>query len=116
ADWPEGGLRLRIGGRARAAAGLVLPSADAVGRRFPLGLFLLADALPRPQALDPWCEAALAVAGRPDPEALAQALAELALPEGRAGHGPPLLLWRRGLDPLPADPAAPEPALAAIFS
>ncbi|WP_299362916.1 TagF domain-containing protein [uncultured Paracoccus sp.] len=115
-DWPSGGLRLRIQGRARAAAGLVLPSTDAVGRRFPLGLFLLADDLPGPQGLEPWCEAALAIAAEPDPEALARALQDLPLPECPVEDGPPLLLWQRALDPLVADPAAPEPVLAAIFS
>ncbi len=113
--WPPGGLRLRIASGGRAAAGLVLPSADAVGRRFPLALFLLADGLPGPEALEPWCEAALQAAATPDPEALWQALAALPAPTGNA-EAPPLLLWRRGDAALAADPQAPEPALAAIFS
>ncbi|MDK8874863.1 type VI secretion system-associated protein TagF [Paracoccus sp. SSJ] len=114
-DWPDGGLRLRIASGGRAAAGLVLPSADAVGRRFPLALFLLDDTLPGPTELEPWCEAALQAAAEPDPDALWQALAVLPTPIGKA-DAPPLLLWRRGHPALEADPAAPEPALAAIFS
>lgn len=115
--WPEGGLRLRIGADGRAAAGLVLPSADAVGRRFPLGLFLIAEALPSPEELEPWCEAALASAAcQTDPDALLQVLEQLPVPAGAEVQGAPsLLLWRRGLTALPADPAAPEAALAAIF-
>ncbi|MDF3854716.1 type VI secretion system-associated protein TagF [Paracoccus sp. P2] len=114
-DWPEGGLRLRIASGGRAAAGLVLPSADAVGRRFPLALFLLADSLPGPEALEPWCEAALQAAAEPDPDALWQALAALPAPAGKA-EAPPLLLWQRGHPALAADPEAPGPALAALFS
>ncbi|KRW95731.1 type VI secretion system-associated protein TagF [Paracoccus sp. MKU1] len=114
-DWPEGGLRLRIASGGRAAAGLVLPSADAVGRRFPLALFLLADSLPGPEALEPWCEAALQAAAEPDPDALWQALAALLPPAGKA-EAPPLLLWQRGHPALAADPETPGPALAAIFS
>ncbi|MBB1490584.1 MULTISPECIES: type VI secretion system-associated protein TagF [unclassified Paracoccus (in: a-proteobacteria)] len=115
-DWPQGGLRLRIEGGKRAAAGLVLPSADRIGRPFPLALFLLADALPGVPALEPWCEAALAATAEAEPEALGRALERLPLPDGAPEDGPPLLLWRRGLAPVPADPWGPEQALAAVFS
>lgn len=113
--WPEGGLRLRIASGGRAAVGLVLPGRDAVGRRFPLALFLLADTLPDPVALEPWCEIALQSAAEADPDALWQALTALPVPAG-AIQAPPLLLWRRGQPALAADAGAPGPALAAIFS
>lgn len=114
--WPDGGLRLRIAVPGRVAAGLVLPSRDRIGRRFPLALFLLADALPAPAALEPWCDAALQAAGETAPEALWQALTALPQPMGAAGPDDPLLLWRRGGAAMPTDPGAPGPALARIFS
>ncbi|WP_347265995.1 TagF domain-containing protein [Paracoccus sp. (in: a-proteobacteria)] len=116
APWPEGGLRLRIAGPGRVAAGLVLPSCDRSGRRFPLALFLLAEALPDPPGLEPWCDAALPLAAAGTPEALWQALADLPAPAGDAGQDLPLLLWRRGGAALRADPDDPGPALAQIFS
>lgn len=115
-DWPAEGLRLRIAGPGRVAVGLVAPSSDAIGRRYPLGLFLLADTLPGPAALEPWCDAALAASAEPEPDALWQALATLPLPAGDDGTEPPLQLWRRGGPALTADPATPGPQLAAIFS
>ncbi len=98
------------------AAGLVLPSVDAVGRRFPLALFLIADVLPGSEALDRWCDAALRAAEAPDPEALWLCLDTLPEPEGPPGDDTPLLLWRQGVPPLAADPAAPQEALDQLFS
>lgn len=116
--WPAGGLRLRIAVPGRMAAGLVLPSRDAVGRHFPLGLFVLADQLPGPDALEPWCDAARAQAqAGVDPDVLWQALTALPCPQGTpAMQAPPLLLWRQGEAAMAADALAPGPVLARLFS
>lgn len=100
ADWPEGGLRFRLVSGRRVAAGVVVPSRDAAGRRFPLSLILIAPGLPAPEALDPWCDAALrsaapALAGTAEPDALWTALEAIKVPEG-AVERPPLALWRWG--------------------
>lgn len=108
--WPEGGLRFRLISGGRVAAGVVLPGTDSVGRRFPLSLILIAHALPGPEALESWCDAAAALDPRIGAEALWSALEALPLPEGE-GEAEPFLLWSRGAVPLPCDPATPELAL-----
>lgn len=120
--WPEGGLRLRLRSGDRAATVLVLPGRDGVGRRFPLSVLLVLPFAPPVSAAEAWCEAALpllgaALAGDSGADDLWQALDALPRPEGpgEAGAGP-LLLWAAGADPVPADPAAPGPALATLLS
>ncbi|MEZ5796364.1 MAG: TagF domain-containing protein [Paracoccaceae bacterium] len=123
--WPEGGLRLRLASGGRVAAGVVLPGADRVGRRFPLAAFVIAADLPEPGALNPWCDAALAVlvaaqAGQAAPDDLADALEDLPPPGGEAPAGPPggpaMQLWHAGAAPVACDPAAPGPDLDRLFS
>ncbi|MCX7888230.1 MAG: type VI secretion system-associated protein TagF [Rhodobacteraceae bacterium] len=109
-----GGLRFRLVSGGRAAAGVILPSEDSAGRRFPLSLVLTADDLPSPEALDPWCDAA-AAAPRDSADGLWEALDALPAPEGPPPAGAPALwLWRRGGAPVEADPADPSAALAAL--
>ena len=122
--WPEGGLRLRLVSGGRAAAGVVVPGQDRVGRRFPLSAFVIAPALPAPEALAPWgnAVAALLVAagqGGVLPDDLLIQLEANAPPEGApesAAEGAAMLLWRDGCAPLACDPGVPDDALKNIFS
>ncbi|MGP3698906.1 TagF domain-containing protein [Rhodobacter sp. NSM] len=111
-----GGLRFRLTSGGRAAAGVILSSHDAVGRRFPLSLVLTAGALPAPPALDPWCDAAVeAAAGHEEADGLWIALDAIPPPEGSA-ESAPMLLWTRASPALACDPAAPEEALGQLLS
>lgn len=119
-NWPDGGLRLRLASGGKVAAGVVVPGADRVGRRFPLAAFLVADALPGPAGLDPWCDAALCLllqAQAEDvlPDALEDALADLAPPRGQAAGGA-MQLWSRGLPAAACDAAEPQEVLERLFS
>jgi type VI secretion system protein ImpM len=118
-EWPAGGLRFRLASGGRVAAGVVVPSADAAGRRFPLSLVVIAPGLPLPEALDPWCDAALAAAGpsllgQAGPDDLWAALEALDVPEV-AAEGPGLALWRRGEEAEECAPDGPEEALGRVF-
>jgi type VI secretion system protein ImpM len=118
--WPEGGLRLRLVSGGRVAAGVAIPGADRVGRRFPLAAFVIALDLPGPGGLDRWCDAAQAALHRAQEEALApddlnDMLEALYLPSGN-GPADPMLLWVRGQGALPCDPAASGPVLDRLFS
>jgi len=116
-NWPDGGLRLRIAADTCEAVGLLLPSVDAAGRRYPLSLFLIAGNLPGPANLEAWCEAARAAATETDPDRLFLALEALPLPEAQdVAAVPALIFWRRGGEPLAASPDRPEAALDRIFS
>jgi type VI secretion system protein ImpM len=117
--WPAGGLRFRLTSGGRVAAGVVLPSEDAAGRRFPLSLVVIAEALPLPVALDPWCDAVAATGtaaleGRDSADQLWQRLAEIAPPDGDDKFAS-LLLWTEGVAPIPAEPDAPDTALDALL-
>lgn len=118
--WPEGGLRLRLESGGKVAAGVAVPGADRVGRRYPLAAFVIAPVLPGPRALDAWCDAAHAAllaaqAGGQGPDDLATALAALDPPEG-AAEGPAMALWAPGAEAAPCDPAAPQQVLDTLFS
>ena len=118
--WPEGGLRLRLASGGKVAAGVVIPGADRVGRRFPLAAFLIADALPEPAGLDPWCDAALALLLQAQvesvsPDALDDALADVPAPVGEAG-GDAMQLWSRTLPAAACDAADPQEVLDRLFS
>lgn len=119
-DWPPGGLRLRLQSGGRVAAGVVVPGADRVGRRFPLAAFVIGPALPAPPGLADWCDAAhvaliAAQTGGQAPDALCDALEALAPPEGH-DEAPPMLLWHGAAEATPCDPAAPDPVLDRLFS
>jgi type VI secretion system protein ImpM len=105
-----------------AAAGVVLASRDAAGRRFPLTLAALVPAAD-PDLIDTagdWF-AALAATGRRaiaerwSADALAEALQALPCPAAATCGSPhPLVLWTDPAEPLAADPDAPGPALDAL--
>ena len=122
-DWPEGGLRLRLASGGRVAAGVAVPGADRVGRRFPLAAFLSAADLPGPPGLDPWCDAAFALlrGAQEDglmPEELDERLQGLAPPDA-AGEGTAsgsMQIWSRGRPAAACDPGNPQEALDRLFS
>lgn len=118
--WPEGGLRLRLQSGGKVAAGVAVPGADRVGRRFPLAAFVIAPTLPAPEGLADWCEAAAAVLvmagqGALDPDALLDQLEALDPPTG-GGDGAAMQLWHAGEPPQPCDPADCEQVLNTLFS
>jgi type VI secretion system protein ImpM len=102
-----------------AAAGVVLASGDAAGRRFPLTLAALVPAAD-PELIGTagdWFDA-LAATGRRaiaehwSADALAEALLALPCPAAAAtGSLYALVLWTDAAEPLAADPEAPGPAL-----
>lgn len=113
--WPEGGLRVRMVSGGRVAAGVVLPGQDSAGRRFPLAAFVIADALPDPAALDPWCDRAAgalaaALRDKTGPDDLWEALEGIPTgeSEGAAATSPELLLWQRDVTAQPCDPDEPR--------
>ena len=121
--WPEGGLRLRLVSGGRVAAGVAVPGADRVGRRFPLAAFVIASDLPDPAGLEPWCDAAFALLRAAQetalpPDELAERLEHLAPPEAAGGAAPAgsMQLWALGIAAQPCDPQAPETALQSLFS
>lgn len=118
--WPEGGLRLRLQSGGKVAAGVAVPGADRVGRRFPLAAFVIAPALPAPEGLDAWGDAVAALLvsagqGGMDPDALLDRLEALPPPMGEE-HGPMMQLWQVGRPPQPCDPADCELVLNGLFS
>ncbi|MDQ2065700.1 type VI secretion system-associated protein TagF [Xinfangfangia sp. CPCC 101601] len=120
AHWPHAGLRLRLASAGRAAAGVVLPGADRVGRRFPLAAFVIAPSLPSPAALELWCDAVtLTLRAAQDQglsaDALDGALAEIAAPQG-ATEGPPFQLWIQGHPAQSCAPEQPQDLLQQLFS
>ncbi|MFN0113215.1 MAG: type VI secretion system-associated protein TagF [Paracoccaceae bacterium] len=118
--WPDGGLRFRLVSGGRVAAGVVVPSRDAAGRRFPLSLILAGESLPGPEGLDAWCDLALAAAGpalegADGPDALWAALDILELPgDGAGAGGAAMLVWARGTAPVAVAPEAPGAAIAGL--
>ncbi len=118
--WPQGGLRLRLVSGGRVAAGVAVPGADRVGRRFPLAAFVIAPLLPDPPLLDPWCEAALAALrqaqhGGLSPDALDDLLLAVDPPEGE-GRAHAMQLWSADIAAESCDPSAPEQVLDRLFS
>lgn len=109
---PPGGLRFRLASGGRLAAGVILPSRDTAGRRFPLSLLLLADGDLTPAEIDAWCDAALALRpGTLMPDGLWQALDALPSPEPTGPASGPMQLWTPGQIPIATDSATPESAL-----
>lgn len=120
-DWPAGGLRLVLVSGGRSAVGVVVPSEDRVGRRFPLAGFAIASHLPPSDALDRWCNAAFAVlteaAGEAaSPDVLLDRLEALPTPEGQGVAPQPMTLWLAGQPPLACDPDQPQAVLDRLFS
>jgi type VI secretion system protein ImpM len=115
--FPPGGLRFRLVSGGRVAAGVILPSEDSAGRRFPLSLLLIATGnLPQPQ-IDAWCDASVALlADRIGVDALWQALDDLPAPESHGPASGPMQLWVAGCPALAADPMDPSPALEQLLN
>jgi type VI secretion system protein ImpM len=119
--WPVGGLRFRLCSGESAAAGIVLPSRDRVGRRFPLSALLVLSFCPMTGAVDRWCEAALSgVAGALSEglsaDSLWSCLEEIPRPSDEDPDPEPLLLWTTSLGPVAADPSEPGNALRELLS
>jgi type VI secretion system protein ImpM len=118
--WPEGGLRMRLQSGGKVAAGVAVPGADRVGRRFPVAAFVIAPALPAPNGLDAWCDAAAAVLvsagqGGIDADTLLDRLEALVSPTG-GGKGTAMQLWAVGVPPQPCAPADCDEVLNSLFS
>jgi len=97
---------------APAMTGVVLPSADRAGRRFPLTL-----AAPLAGPADPDWYPALAALGRAglDVPTLDARLLALPPPAGCAPTDAALTLWTPGTPPGPADAETPGPVLDALL-
>ncbi len=125
--WPEHvGLRFVLGPNANGPmAGVVLPSRDKAGRRFPL---TVATALPASVTAmaavsSPWFTAVEAVAQaglRSDlgPDALGEALAAISFePSSFEGEGVVgMTFWTGISDLITIDPSAPQAALAQLVA
>lgn len=112
--FPQGGLRFRLPSGGHLAAGVILPSQDSAGRLFPLSLILVSEGDLAPLQIDPWCDAALALA-RETPDDLWLALDALPTPELQGTATGPMQLWTATHPPLATDPAAPETTLAQLL-
>jgi type VI secretion system protein ImpM len=105
----------------RVAAGVVVPSLDRVGRRFPLAAFVIGPDLPMPDKLDPWCGSAAAIlkhaiAAATLPDDLLDALEAVPPPEGQGGGSDRMTLWQAGGAALPCLPDDPQQVLCDLFS
>ncbi|TIQ34699.1 MAG: type VI secretion system-associated protein TagF [Mesorhizobium sp.] len=107
-----------------AAAGIVLQSADRVGRRFPLSVVArLAEAPLKLAYADVWFEgiekaAFAAQRGELTPDELDAALTALPAPsvEPDGDVIDDLVMWTARTDIFDVDPQAPQPALEQIFA
>jgi type VI secretion system protein ImpM len=114
--FPPGGLRFRLPSGGRVAAGVILPSEDSAGRRFPLSVLLIAKGnLALPQ-INAWCDAALhLLPGTPDADTLWLALEDLPAPEADGPATGPMKLWTAGHTALDANPQDPAATLARLL-
>lgn len=110
--FPPAGLRFRLPSGGRLAAGVILPSEDSAGRRFPLALLIIAEGDLAPEQVDPWCDAALnLLPEKLHPDALWQALDALAAPEPGEPASGPMQLWTPGQPAVTIDARDPETAI-----
>ncbi|TPJ73568.1 type VI secretion system-associated protein TagF [Mesorhizobium sp. B2-7-1] len=124
--WPTGtALRFLSGpGSFGASAGIVLQSADRVGRQFPLSVVArLPEASLKLAYADAWFEsietAALAAQqGELAPDEFDAALATLPVPlvDGGLDVVDNLVMWTAHTDIFDIDPQAPQPTLEQIFA
>jgi type VI secretion system protein ImpM len=124
--WPaDTALRFLSGpGAFGAAAGIVLQSADRVGRRFPLSVVARLPEAPLKLAYaDAWFEsietpALAAQRGELAPDELDAALAVLPAPsaDGNGDIIDDLVMWTAHTDIFDVDPKAPQPVLEQIFA
>lgn len=114
--FPPGGLRFRLPSGCRLAAGVILPSEDQAGRRFPLSLLLIADADMAADQIDTWCDAALALDRETcPPDQLWAALDALSPPPMAGPATGPMQLWTKGRLPVTVQPEAPDTALRQLL-
>ena len=101
ARFPPGGLRFKLVSGGAAVGGVILPSHDSVGRVYPLSLLVIARGGMAREAIDRWCDAALAgFDPAVEPDGLWAALDALAPPEVLQDVGKPCLwLWSSDLAP-----------------
>lgn len=114
--FPPAGLRFRLPSGGHLAAGVILPSKDSAGRRFPLSLLLVADSDLSPGQIDLWCDAALALcpaALAPDP--LWHALDALPGPDPQGPVSGPMQFWCAGGPPLSCAAADPDATLRLLI-
>lgn len=124
--WPENTALRFLAGPASfgASAGIVLQSADRVGRRFPLSVVArLAEAPLKLAYADVWFEgiekaAFAAQRGELTPDELDAALTALPAPsvEPDGDVIDDLVIWTARTDIFDVDPQAPQPALEQIFA
>lgn len=105
--FPPGGLRFRLPSGGRLAAGVILPSQDSAGRRFPLSLLLIATGDLTRSQVDSWCDPACALPVEElPPDDLWQALDALSAPDPEGPAAGPMQLWSPGQATLSTDPEA----------
>ncbi|CDX29176.1 conserved hypothetical protein [Mesorhizobium sp. ORS 3359] len=124
--WPTGTALRFLAGTASfgASAGIVLQSADRVGRQFPLSVVARLSEAPLKLAYaDAWFEgvenAALAAqGGELTPDELDAALGGLPVPsvDGESEVIDGLVMWTAHTDIFDVDPQAPQPTLEQIFA
>ncbi|MDX8533961.1 type VI secretion system-associated protein TagF [Mesorhizobium sp. VK25A] len=122
--WPAGtALRFLSGpGSFGASAGIVLQSADRVGRQFPLSVVARLSEAPLKLAYaDAWFESIEAPAlaaqrGELAPDELDTALGALPVPLVDGDVIDDLVMWTAHTDIFDVDPQAPQPMLEQIFA
>lgn len=124
--WPRDTALRFIAGPAPfgASAGIIVQSADRVGRRFPLSIVArLVEAPLKLAYCDDWFEetegAALAAQrGEMTPDDLEEALTSLAMPSVDTSGEiiDSLVVWTARTDIFDVDPQTPQPALEQIFA
>jgi type VI secretion system protein ImpM len=124
--WPRSTALRFLAGPATcgASAGIILQSADRVGRQFPLSVVaLLADASIQLARADAWFagieEAAIAAQdGQLTPDELDIALAELPVPPVEPGAEVigDMVMWTARSDIFDVDPLSPQTTLEQIFA
>lgn len=124
--WPTGTALRFLGGPDSfgASVGIVLQSADRVGRRFPLSVVARLPEAPLKLAYcDGWFDgiegaAFAAQRGELTPDELDAALAALPVPlvGGESDVVDDLVIWTAHTDIFDVDPQAPQPTLEQIFA
>lgn len=115
-SYPPGGLRFSLPSGGRLAAGVILPSQDKAGRRFPLTLMLIAEGAMALDQIDVWCDAAVALGPENlSPDDLWIGLDALPAPETGGPANGRMQVWTPGGSPVPTDPADPDVALGTLM-
>lgn len=114
--FPTGGLRFSLPSGGCLAAGVIVRSHDSVGRHFPLTLLLIAEGTLTKDQINPWCDAALALApGTLSPDELWLGLDALPFPTPGEPAAGPMHLWTPGGPCIATDPNDPDSALRTLL-